>query len=48
LCCYRRGRRVSKMILGNTHPSLQVGAYDTAEEACVLIDRFLDGRPGRL
>jgi nucleoside 2-deoxyribosyltransferase len=48
LCCYRRGRRVSKMILGNTHPSLQVGAYDTAEEACALIDRFLDGRPGRL
>lgn len=32
LCCYRKGCRVSKMILGNPHPSLSLCAYESAAD----------------
>jgi 2'-deoxynucleoside 5'-phosphate N-hydrolase len=32
LCCYQEGRRVSKMITGNSSPGLQVFSYRTPEE----------------
>ncbi len=32
LCCYQEGRRVSKMVTGNSNPGLQVFSYRTPEE----------------
>ena len=32
LCCYQEGRRVSKMITGNSSPGLEVFSYRTADE----------------
>jgi len=43
LCCFRRGARVSKMILGNSSPGLRLLEYATPEEALAAIDAFLDG-----
>jgi 2'-deoxynucleoside 5'-phosphate N-hydrolase len=45
LCCYHRDRRVSKMILGNSHPGLRTAAYSTVAEACALVEAFLAGLP---
>jgi nucleoside 2-deoxyribosyltransferase len=41
LCLYRKGRRVSKMILGNPHPCLTVHTYETPEEAVHLLRSYL-------
>lgn len=41
LCCYRAGRRVSKMITGNDSPTLRVAAYESLEEAEALVFTFL-------
>lgn len=41
LCCYRQGRRVSKMILGNTHPNLRVVAYEQPIEIQPILTEFL-------
>jgi len=43
LCLYRQGSTVSKMILGNTEPSIRVKPYNTPEELLFLIDGFLSG-----
>ncbi len=43
LCCYREGRPVSKMILGNPDQRLRVAAYRTEEEAVELVRAFLAG-----
>lgn len=43
LCCYRRGARVSKMILGNNSPGLRLLEYAAPAEALAAIDAFLDG-----
>ena len=43
LCCYRRGETVSKMILGNTSPTLQIKDYQDELEAVAIIDEFLLG-----
>lgn len=32
MCCYQSGRKVSKMILGNTHPKLSLRAYSRVEQ----------------
>jgi nucleoside 2-deoxyribosyltransferase len=40
-CCYQQGRRVSKMITGNSHPGLQVYAYRDSAEAVAAMQRFL-------
>lgn len=42
-CLYRQGSTVSKMILGNTEPSIRVESYAGPEELLSLIDGFLSG-----
>ncbi len=41
LCCYRRGTAVSKLILGNSSPSLVLGPYRTIQEAVEIVADFL-------
>ena len=40
-CCYASGKRVSKMITGNTHPQMRLCAYHTAEEVVRAVEAFL-------
>lgn len=41
LCCFRKDRRVSKMILGNTHPKLNLHSYDMIEDLIAAIEGFI-------
>ncbi len=41
LCVYRQNDRVSKMITGNTAPTLRVAAYDEESAALRVIQKFL-------
>ena len=41
LCVYREGQPVSKMLTGNSHPSISVKSYRDAEEAVAIIRTFL-------
>jgi len=41
LCCYREGVTVSKMILGNDSPNLELGTYTDSKEAVELLDSFV-------
>jgi 2'-deoxynucleoside 5'-phosphate N-hydrolase len=41
LCCYRAGKRVSKIITGNTHESLVIRTYESDEEAVRVVRAFL-------
>ena len=41
LCCYHQGRRVSKMILGNTRPTLRLFAYHSQEDLIPAVRSFL-------
>lgn len=41
LCCYQRGRRVSKMLLGNDSPGLRLAAYHHPHEAAEAVMTFL-------
>jgi nucleoside 2-deoxyribosyltransferase len=41
LCCYQTGRKVSKMLLGNTSPTLTLAPYHDAQEAIQVLDRYL-------
>ncbi len=41
LCCYRQGRTVSKMILGNSHPNLTLRAYSGEAELLAALDNYL-------
>ena len=43
LCCYHQGRRISKIILGNTCPTLQQYAYESEEDLIPVIHQFLQG-----
>jgi nucleoside 2-deoxyribosyltransferase len=43
LCCYQRGRKVSKMITGNSHPGLRLCAYECVDEAVEGVAGFLAG-----
>ena len=43
LCCNHQGRRISKIILGNTSPTLQLYAYESEEDLIPVIHRFLQG-----
>jgi 2'-deoxynucleoside 5'-phosphate N-hydrolase len=43
LCLYRKGKKVSKMILGNPHPQLTVHAYDTPDQAVDMLNTYLEG-----
>lgn len=42
LCCYQRGKRISKIITGNTRPTLSVADYGTEEEVIRAVLKFLD------
>lgn len=42
LCLYRKGGKVSKMILGNPHPQLTVHAYDSPDQAVDLLSTYLE------
>ena len=45
LCLYRKGRKVSKMILGNPHPQLTVHFYETPEQAVHLLSTYIENIP---
>lgn len=42
LCLHQQGRRVSKMISGNSHPLISLGEYSGQDELFASIDHFLD------
>ena len=42
LCCYRQGRRVSKMISGNLDPKLQMRQYSNETELAHMVRGFLN------
>lgn len=41
-CLYQRGKRVSKILTGNTHPSLTLSSYDEPDEAVKQVLGYLD------
>jgi nucleoside 2-deoxyribosyltransferase len=41
LCCYQKGKRVSKMILGNDNPDFQIYAYLEIGDLLAVMDAFL-------
>ena len=41
LCLFQGGRKISKMIIGNPHPQLQVRAYKDSVHAIELMRQFL-------
>ena len=41
LCCYRKGRKVSKMLLGNTNPRMRFFGYSTPDEALAMVSGFI-------
>lgn len=45
LCLYRKGRKVSKMILGNPNPKLSIHTYETPEQAVGLLSAYLEKLP---
>lgn len=40
-CCYRQGRKISKMLTGNNHPKIRVAPYEDEQQAVILIRNFL-------
>jgi nucleoside 2-deoxyribosyltransferase len=42
LCLYRKGRKVSKMILGNPHPKLSIHTYEDPDQAVQLLIAYLE------
>lgn len=42
LCLYQEGKRVSKMLTGNTHAGFQHASYRDEKEALALLDKFLE------
>lgn len=49
-CCHKNGKRVSKIITGNTTPGLTVASYETDAEAVSAVRDFtreLEGNQGR-
>ena len=42
ICGYQAGKRVSKMLTGNTHPLIKVTAYKSVEEFIAEVGKFLD------
>ena len=45
-CCYKRGKKVSKIITGNTSPGLKVAEYENDEEALEILREFLECTTG--
>jgi nucleoside 2-deoxyribosyltransferase len=43
LCCYHKGRRVSKIITGNDSETLMVRSYESDDQAVACLKEFLAG-----
>lgn len=43
LCCYKKGRKISKMITGNNMPTLQIAMYENEAELLSIVKKFLAG-----
>jgi nucleoside 2-deoxyribosyltransferase len=43
LCCYQKGRKVSKMITGNDMPTLKLVTYETEDQLLIKVEEFLAG-----
>ncbi len=41
-CCYQQSKKVSKMILGNENPNIQIYAYEEIEDLLPVMDEFLN------
>ena len=41
LCLYQAGRKISKMISGNTHPNLRLVVYGDSQNAVLIARNFL-------
>lgn len=41
LCCYRQGKTISKMILGNLQPGLSLYSYESVNDLLGALTRFL-------
>ncbi len=46
ICCYQRGKKVSKIITGNTSAGLKVAEYDDDDEAVRMVREFIDSLDG--
>ena len=42
LCCFLEGTKISKMLIGNSHPLLDVRSYTNIEHAKQIVHTFLD------
>jgi hypothetical protein len=40
-CCYQEGRKISKMILGNDHPTLSIKPYKSVYDLLLSVDEFI-------
>ncbi len=45
-CCYQAGKRVSKIITGNTSKNLTLCVYQNVEEALACLQEFLSAQGG--
>lgn len=43
LCCFQKGRKVSKIITGNDLPTLQLAMYETEDQLLNKVEEFLAG-----
>ncbi len=41
LCLHEQGRKVSKMLTGNSHPNFRLASYCTTAELLALVDAFV-------
>jgi len=48
LCLYQRGKRISKILTGNTHPKLTFSGYDEPDEAVKQVLVYLEDLSSRL
>lgn len=47
LCCYKEGKRVSKIITGNTNPTITIKSYASDEDAVHIVRAFLLTQPSQ-
>ncbi len=45
LCCYQQGKRVSKILTGNTHPNLTLLSYAPGQDVSQAVLRYLAETP---
>jgi len=48
LCCYEQGKRISKILTGNTHPNLTLAAYAPGGDAAEIVLKYLAGVAGEI